>query len=627
MKALLAAGAINQVDKLELRVTESDHEDCVELLIKAAARISRETLRDVVTNGNERYVRHDPVRHDQEYMLNVAVRGGQANMLDLLIKAGASVNSCYALVIAAQSGSVECMRLLIKAGAYVNQRIGSEALFYAVYRSRSVECVNILLQAGADVNLKYTNDSVLYYAVNGEHYDIVDALINAGAQTDKKTLKCALEKSSERYIGLLRNSGEDLNDMLTQAISLDRHKTVNILLKAGSQITDKILEEAHLRSLEIVSLILDAGGDPNVILLPAVRSKRHDIFDLLIKAGADVNSKRGTEALQFAFQSSYENSTSQASYFTVSSYVNNFPFGSSPIRECLKILIQAGADVKILGTIDLLQPLKRYDRTLGKIMLQAGADVKNPEEVLIIVTGSGSVGCVKSLIDEGVDVNTIQDDYTPRTALSAAVINGHGQCAELLINKGADVNISDRKGRTAVHNAVHFVRSQCLNLLLKAGADVNTTDHEENTLLFLSPIWFSAKRLSCYKLVLHANVKVNVTNNHGFNALTDFLKRLEDDQNYAKLKGATDAKLEEEFAKLLFAAGEKVDKSKVRKVPDYLKPSADSSLKNICRKGIRNHLLQINQMNLFQKVALLPLPQLMKSYLLYDVILDEGTNC
>ena len=64
-------------------------------------------------------------------------------------------------------------------------------------------------------------------------------------------------------------------------------------------------------------------------------------------------------------------------------------------------------------------------------------------------------------------------------------------------------------------------------------------------------------------------------------------------------------------------ATEKVDEPKlVNGKPEYLKPSAELCVKNICRETIRKHLLQMSDVNLF------PLPQLMTSYLLYDVTLD-----
>ena len=74
-----------------------------------------------------------------------------------------------------------------------------------------------------------------------------------------------------------------------------------------------------------------------------------------------------------------------------------------------------------------------------------------------------------------------------------------------------------------------------------------------------------------------------------------FLVDLEKDQNYARCKTTNDDQLEREFVMLLFAAGETVDESKVKNVPDYLKQSEEISLMNICRVTIRKHLLQMMQ--------------------------------
>ena len=47
------------------------------------------------------------------------------------------------------------------------------------------------------------------------------------------------------------------------------------------------------------------------------------------------------------------------------------------------------------------------------------------------------------------------------------------------------------------------------------------------------------------------------------------------------------------------------------------------SLKNICREAIRNHLLQMSNVNIFIRVPRLPLPKALQSYLLYDQTLNE----
>ena len=104
------------------------------------------------------------------------------------------------------------------------------------------------------------------------------------------------------------------------------------------------------------------------------------------------------------------------------------------------------------------------------------------------------------------------------------------------------------------------------------------------------------------------------------------MKNLQHDQNYAKLKSASDAELEQEYVTMFVAAGETIDETQVD-VPEYLKPSEDEiSLKNIGRAAIRSHLLQLSNVNLIYRVTNLPLPYLLMSYLLYDATQDPEAS-
>ena len=233
------------------------------------------------------------------------------------------------------------------------------------------------------------------------------------------------------------------------------------------------------------------------------------------------------------------------------------------MKKYVKLLFQAGADVNNSNSCGETpwDVVAKYGRAkCMSVVLEAGADV-NKEEALLMGSAVGSEECVKLLIEAGADVNMM---IMSRSALSLAATKVSSKCVDLLLKAAADVNITDIKGRSPLHQAVNSTKVESVKLLLEAGADVNATDTDDNTVLFLSPIWFSVRRLDCYKLLLKAGVKVNIRNNHGLNALTHFLKNLADDQRYVWCRTATDIKLEEEFSMLLFAAGENVDDTKVK---------------------------------------------------------------
>ena len=668
VKACLAAGADATYADLALDDAVIDkYDDFVEVLIKAGAEVSYNMMWKAVKYGNGKCV-NDILwaGGDLNFMLGYAVRKDRMDIVNLLIKAGADVNSSEVarqLIDSVKCRSVDDVKLLTEAGVRVNNANGTEALITAI-ESNSIECVNVLLQAGASVNVNGGQFSPLYFAVRDSYNDCVEALINAGTEIDEDALEYVFQHCPKRYANLFLEAGgersamlakgivhcdrDDIADLLLRkkakiderfkklvqeartdlsyklycAVRSGNDNIVDLLTRAGAQITDDVLRLAGKGGRErCVELLLEAGGDPYVMLKEAVFRNNEKIVELLLRAGADVNSEHGSEALEYAIKSWSKECMKLLikAGARVKYLVNTEALRQAILEnnvECLKLLIQAGADVnnsKSCGEKPLDVAVEYGRAECMTVILEAGADV-NEEEALLMAAAAGSEGCVKLLIEAVVNVRIMS-----RSALSLAATKGFSKCVDILLKAGADVNITDTKGRSPLHQAVSSTNVQSVKLLLEAGADVNSIYSEGSTAVFLSPIWFSVRRLNCYKLLLNAGVKVNVRNNKGFNALTDFMNKLEDDQRYVRCRTAADVKLEEEFSMLLLAAGENVDETKVRKVPEYMKLSAEINLKTICRETIRKHLLQMSQVNLVCTVPQLPLPRLITSYLLYDV--------
>ena len=69
------------------------------------------------------------------------------------------------------------------------------------------------------------------------------------------------------------------------------------------------------------------------------------------------------------------------------------------------------------------------------------------------------------------------------TALMAAVFKGHKQAALLLLEQGADPNISDENKATALQMSALFNHNDIAAYLLRFGADVNAKDFRGNKAL------------------------------------------------------------------------------------------------------------------------------------------------
>jgi len=83
---------------------------------------------------------------------------------------------------------------------------------------------------------------------------------------------------------------------------------------------------------------------------------------------------------------------------------------------------------------------------------------------------AGDLAKVKAFIQEGIDVNTKVNGFTP---LHCAARYGHKEVAQLLIAKGADVNAKDTRGRTPIDLAINQGRKEIVKLLLSKGCDVS----------------------------------------------------------------------------------------------------------------------------------------------------------
>jgi ankyrin repeat protein len=86
----------------------------------------------------------------------------------------------------------------------------------------------------------------------------------------------------------------------------------------------------------------------------------------------------------------------------------------------------------------------------------------------------GDANLVRTLIENGVHVNSLDDSFV-KTALHRAAINGHKDVVELLLAEGAGVDARDWGLVTPLNYAVENGHREVASLLIASGADVNAT--------------------------------------------------------------------------------------------------------------------------------------------------------
>ncbi len=91
---------------------------------------------------------------------------------------------------------------------------------------------------------------------------------------------------------------------------------------------------------------------------------------------------------------------------------------------------------------------------------------------LMRASREGDVVTVRRLLDEGCDPNA-RGGSLRLTPLIVSAANGHRDVVELLLSRGAAIEVSDTSGMTPLMNAALFEQSAVAQLLLDHGADVN----------------------------------------------------------------------------------------------------------------------------------------------------------
>ena len=123
-------------------------------------------------------------------------------------------------------------------------------------------------------------------------------------------------------------------------------------------------------------------------------------------------------------------------------------------------------------------------------MVQPAGRRRRNDPALCDAAASGDLARLRSLLAEGVSVDSVDEDGT--TALMAGAFAGERRVVRLLLDHGADPNFQDDSDLTALMNAVigdgemdleggHDVFREIVEVLLEAGADTRLEDETGST--------------------------------------------------------------------------------------------------------------------------------------------------
>jgi len=239
-------------------------------------------------------------------------------------------------------------------------------------------------------------------------------------------------------------------------------ESVRALIRAGANVNTQtrygltpLWEAAQRGDAAIVRELLKAGADVHAAnpqgetaLLPAARSGNVETVKLLLDHGANPNQKenwRGETALMLAAAEGH--------------------------TEAVRMLLARGADPNARSTSF---PLQDRDGIVG---LQASLYWKGGLTALLFAARQGAIETGRALVEGGAEMSETDTDFY-FTPLMEAIFNGHLDFAQMLLDKGANINdgslylLIDQWNTIPQHGDAQTVET-LTRLLFERGADAN----------------------------------------------------------------------------------------------------------------------------------------------------------
>lgn len=514
------------------RAARNGHETVFQLLLR---RLNRSTsyceipaaLNSAAESGHinivELLLSDEISRQSQSQALTAAVRGGHDNIVRTLVERDAVITP-ETIITACTKRNTELLNFLLTASkSYLSPKMTAPGLLRTAMQG-NCDIVKMLLQYDTDINaFAYSSDFGPYISYGSLEPDRPDRSDNSSEINQEQNNSDASpepsntgeleyegvkdqypnndtgnrkadsesvdnrgaggsetpDKSSIDSMELLQNREFDPFDphfgitALHGAVFAGHEAVIGILLEHNASLAMKgplapsVLQVASLFGrVSIVKKLVNMGADVNRIsgrygtaLQAAAFAGSKEVVRVLLDTGADVNQESGKfgTALQAAASQRHEAVVQQ--------------------------LLDAGADVQREGGPPRIDARER-ERWTGFWLAKNTRTLfeRNPSRwqnglfgtSLQAAAHAGSVEIVRLLLDRGADIG-VTDEYG-QTPLHHAACQGHEAVVALLLRKGADPNSEDLDGRNSIIMAASNGWKSVLTRLGGAGASPISTN-------------------------------------------------------------------------------------------------------------------------------------------------------
>lgn len=441
--------------------------------------------------------------------LRLAIRANKVDSVRILLDHQADPNLPHvhlesALHLAAKSADPEIVQLLVRAGASLNSR--DDLSCTPVYKSGrwgNYETAKVLIAVGADLNISSSVDpedpgwSPLVAALAETHIECARVLLEGGADPnimgpDGPALVYAVNAQSQEICKLLVEKGADLN---------------NPRKKSWSPLSKIMVNKEYERRLDMIKLLIQLGANVNSPE-PYGRSPLLEVFfvndadklasmELLLEHGADINHEDDDGFSPAHMAVSQPDTALIRRLLREDRLELNCPRPNrwTPLKlaishaniEVVTLLLDKGADPNLHHEDEespIMSAVREDKLDAARLLIQRGAIIDTAGQALDNAiwyplewaARFGNQAMIRLLGDNGADMAC---RWTDGRTLVHRAIEWPGLATVLEFRP--DVNALDNLGRPPLHEIDINTPLENIQLLVRAGADVNMTDAQNIT--------------------------------------------------------------------------------------------------------------------------------------------------
>ena len=477
--------------------------------------------------------------------LELAVQRGHVEITEILLRHGANPNQANRKdnkrapihLAVTYYDNPRTLQLLLAYGAniYQNDLTGLNVLHWAVI-SDNPKCIRYLIQHSRWMRRLATRVEFLSWAIRqSRSFRSLRCIVNHGhcnAGIQACYLTCCPENGQ-----LLINPEKDLDRFpLYQALKQNRFQVVHYLAQRHWP-TDVTLTTEEGVCQTLLHVAAQAENDPENV----------DIIKCLIKHGAklDVQDSLGRTPLDCIEDAEVSNEIIQyarkirnpQTHTLVSTLITLIQEPNQSDDEIIQVMqseydkdthdhlyiSRAGGEMRLIYS-PLFVAIVHQRPSVVKYLIEQGVslDVHDDTGYTLLhhaIERQTPLSIVRYLLVGGADVNAMDD--LGNTALHLAILgeNPPIPLLELLMERGADPDIYNKRTQAPMHLAVQRNYRQVVELLLKYHADLDLPDKNGNTPMHLAIKMHKQEQdevqhnmISVAKLLLHHGAKLHVQN-------------------------------------------------------------------------------------------------------------------